>query len=229
MQYLGGKSRVAKCLIAAMGKAEGRFTDLGCGGLSVSVAAARAGYSEIVCVDSNAALIAMYRAAQSGWEPPPAISEADYAAIRQRGDPADPVTAFAAIAASFGGKWWGGYARCNRGFNYVGAGRRRVMANMDALRSASFVCADMTDYLPEGKGTVYADPPYLGTTEYAFSVDHGRLWRHLRKLGAMGNRVFVSEFSAPCDFRPIWVKSMPIGNLARLGSIDKLHMLEIEE
>lgn len=225
MQYLGGKSRVAKTLIALMEPCGGPFVDLCCGGLSVSVAAARAGFGPITCVDANAALICTYRAVQSGWVPPDTLSESEYARLKAANDPTDPLTAFAAIGCSFGGKWWGGYAR-QPGYNFAAGAKKRLASNIEILRAAEFVCADILTYAPSAnRATVYADPPYAGTTGYLCRLDHARFWERMRKLAAVGHRVHVSEFRAPEDFREIWTKPMTQGKLAKPGAIDKLFTL----
>lgn len=84
MQYLGGKSKIAKWLCAAIAPVRrGReFWEPFCGGLSVSVALSESGPGLVS--DANHALIALYRAVAAGWDPPSTVSEDDYKRARAR-------------------------------------------------------------------------------------------------------------------------------------------------
>jgi DNA adenine methylase len=51
---------------------------------------------------------------------------------------------------------------------------------------------------------VYCDPPYKGTATYAeWWFDHDKFWDYVRKISKT-NKVFVSEYSAPQDFKCIY-------------------------
>ena len=48
---------------------------------------------------------------------------------------------------------------------------------------------------------VYCDPPYEGTCGYGMEFDHEEFWNWCRTVASNGNKVFVSEYKAPCDFK----------------------------
>lgn len=48
---------------------------------------------------------------------------------------------------------------------------------------------------------VYCDPPYEGTCGYGMEFDHEEFWDWCRTVASKGNKVFVSEYKAPCDFK----------------------------
>lgn len=51
---------------------------------------------------------------------------------------------------------------------------------------------------------VYCDPPYRWTAEYAeWNFNHDKFWEYIRKISKT-HSVFVSEYSAPSDFRAIY-------------------------
>lgn len=65
-------------------------------------------------------------------------------------------------------------------------------------------------HLPAGSD-IYLDPPYEGTEVYAGSetFDHPRFWAHATDLARQGHRVYVSEYTAPPDWKPILAFSRP--------------------
>jgi len=54
---------------------------------------------------------------------------------------------------------------------------------------------------------IYCDPPYENTTKYKDSFDHAEFWRWCRDKAADGHKVFISEYTAPKDFKCVWSKS----------------------
>lgn len=146
MQYMGGKSRIARYIAeiinntlnggGAFDEIPRRqepysntfgadpqryggacFVSLFCG--SCSVESKVTGYDRIILNDKHKYLIAMLRGVQAGYELPETITEEQYQAIRADKD-ADPVLAgFVGFGCSFGGKWFGGYARNKGGTNYA--------------------------------------------------------------------------------------------------------------
>lgn len=206
MQYLGGKTRLAK-RIAAIVNAERTargasgpvpFWDPFCGGLSVSAELAKLGPG--IVSDTHPALISLYRAVREGWDPPESVTEAEYAAARMLPD-SDPRKAFVGFGCSFGGKWFGGYARQpSTGLNFAATARR-------SLRRMSLPgCAiERLDFLEIEPRTlplvIYADPPYAGTTGYAgvSPFDSARFWDRCVAWERCSVPVFVSEYACPVE------------------------------
>ena len=79
--------------------------------------------------DINTYLISMWKALQNGWKMPEFVTEEQYKDLQQNKDKRDPeLVAFVGFNTSYGGKWFGGYARGknNNGLlrNYTDEGRR---------------------------------------------------------------------------------------------------------
>lgn len=221
MQYFGGKSRIATDIVDVI-KADGhtQAVDMFCGGLSVSVAMAKAGFTKIVAADGNLALIMMYKAYREGWRPPATLSEAEYRELQGKQDPSDPMTAFAGFACSFAAKWFGGYARNTRGDDYVKQatnGLAKKFAILDRVPNLEFNCLRFEDLDPGPSGlAVYADPPYDGTTAYGgmFPWDASQFWA-TANTWAVTNPVYVSEYVAPFEWREVWSKDHYVNTRGR--------------
>lgn len=206
MQYLGGKTRIAKWLVAAMRPSlrDRPWWDAFCGGLSVSLAIADAAGRGGMVTDANPALIALYQAVASGWDPPAVVTEDDYRAARALPD-SDPRKAFVGFGCSFGGKWFGGYARAPKQASrtYAGAARTAVLRDVGALvaRGCEFALANFLDVEPEPTDLViYLDPPYAGTTAYGATgqFDYSRFYQRVAGW-ARHTDVFVSEYAMPAE------------------------------
>jgi DNA adenine methylase len=200
MQYLGGKTRVAKHIAAEIDKVRqpGQLVwDAFCGGLSVSRALLKNG--PVLSTDACAPLIALYRAVQNGWDPPTHVDEATYRAARTLPD-SDPMKAFCGFGCSFGGKWFGGYAAPNPHPGrapYATNARKNLKANTVGLR---FGYLDFFSEVPRALGIVlYLDPPYRATTGYAGAppFDSDAFTRRVQQWADAGNPVFVSEYQLP--------------------------------
>lgn len=204
VQYLGGKTRIAKD-IAAIVNAERRgriFWEPFCGGLSVSVALAKAGPG--IVSDAHPALISLYRGVRAGWKPPETVTEDDYRAARALPD-TDPRKALIGFGCSFGGKWFGGYARQAGGYDYAGGAVRSVRKGVDALAGCEIARLDFLSIAPRPMDLViYADPPYAGTTGYAMAFDHALFWSRVQGWERAGVPVFVSEYACPVPHRVLW-------------------------
>lgn len=121
---------------------------------------------------------------------------------------ADPVLAgFVGFGCSFGGKWFGGYARNKTGTNYAEQSKRSLLKDMATLQDAQFVCGDYRHLCIPQNSVIYADPPYNNTTGYAGDrFDTAEFWIAMRLLADLGHTVFVSEQEAPPDIQCIWEK-----------------------
>jgi len=198
VQYLGGKSRIAKRVAASVNEIRrGRLVwEPFCGGLSVSVALG----GRVLCTDAHPALIALYQAVAAGWDPPATLTEDEYRAARTLPD-SDPRKAFAGFGCSFGGKWFGGYARANESHpkGYAEISRRRILSNVGELvtRGCEFACLDFLAVEPHPiDALIYCDPPYAGTTGYAMTFDVERFRDRVAAWSAFTD-VVVSEYAMP--------------------------------
>lgn len=205
MQYLGGKTRIAKQLAAEIDKIRrpGQWVwDAFCGGLSMTVALSKNGpvYSTDACVP----LIALYRAVQAGWDPPTEVSREQWQAAKALPD-TDPMKAFCGFGCSFGGKWFGGYAHDANGTrnrdgvpsNYALSAKRKLAASAPHVRALDAL--NFLDQEPRpSDGVLYLDPPYAGTTGYdgVTAFDHARFRQRCAEWSAHSH-VFVSEYQMP--------------------------------
>jgi DNA adenine methylase len=202
MRYLGGKFRIAAALAGEVNRiAAGRpVWEPFCGGLNVSARLRGRGLAS----DVDAPLIALYRAIRSGWDPPVELSEGEYRDARNLPDD-NPLKAFAGYGCSFGGKWFGGYARGGVGRNYASGSRKRLLSDVRSLmhRGCRIACLDFLAIEPRPtRFLIYCDPPYRGTTGYKRPFDHELFDRRVAKWSNF-TTVLVSEYSFPTG-REVW-------------------------
>lgn len=128
MRYQGGKSRISAQiarLISARGGA--CFVSLFCG--SCAVESKVQGFSRKILNDKHAYLIAMLRGVQNGYELPELITPDQYQLIKAHKDWDPVLVGFVGFGCSFGGKWFGGYARNATGTNYALQSKRSFGKN----------------------------------------------------------------------------------------------------
>lgn len=219
MQYLGGKSRIAKSISSILLDAKGDRTTyvepfLGAGSVALQVAPL---FDRVVAADVVPDLVMLWRAAVDGWVPPTELTEDDYRQLRH----AEPsaLRGFAGFPCSFGGKWFGGYARDPRGGrNFAESASRSMVKRGQALRGAEIRLSDyreLTDVIGPDS-VVYADPPYAGTTAYAAidGFDSAVFWSEAGRWADAGAAVFVSEYAAPPGWIQVW-EGRPQTSIAR--------------
>ena len=205
MQYLGGKTRIAKQLAAEIDKVRrpGQWVwDAFCGGLSMTKALSVNGpvYSTDACVP----LIALYRAVQAGWDPPSTATREQRDAALDLPD-TDPMKAFLRFGCGFAGNWSSGYAtsaRKDRINGYAHGTRKTLLRDVKNLH---LDCLDFLDQDPRpSDGVLYLDPPYAGTTGYdaVAPFDHARFRQRCAEW-SVHCHVFVSEYEMPLG-RIVW-------------------------
>ena len=165
------------------------------------------GFKRVVCNDRHEYLITMLRGVQSGYDLPESVTEDEYKAVRDNKD-ADPVLAgFVGFGCSFGGKWFGGYARDKVGTNHADKRKKSLLRDMATLSEAEFLCRDYRGVPIPKNAVVYADPPYSNTTGYSVGkFDSEEFWKCMRLIAQTGHTVFISEQTAPDDFVAVWEK-----------------------
>ena len=218
MQYMGGKSRISKQIAEVLNSAIDKntpFVSLFCGSCAIE---SKVQADVKILNDKHPYLIAMWQALQNGWIPPDVVTKEEYYRVKANMDESPALTGFVGFGCSFGGKWWGGYAKDKRGDDYCGQAKRGLLRNyagnakstlakdMSGLQSATFTCLDYHDVeIPDG-AVVYCDPPYANTTGYTVGqFDTNEFWEYMRQLSKRCD-VYISEESAPDDFECIWSK-----------------------
>lgn len=151
-------------------------------------------------------MIELLNGVKNGYELPEQISEEEYKYIREHKDEDKVLSGFVGFGCSFGGKWFGGYARNKTGTNYALQSKRSLLKDMNNLMDAEFICKDYREVeLPNGC-VVYADPPYDNTTGYGKEkFNSEEFWEYMREI-SKEHVVFISEQTAPDDFVSIWEK-----------------------
>ena len=218
MQYLGGKSRISKQISEVINeisrwKVENSirncksnferesncFVSLFCG--SCSVESKIIGFDRKILNDKHKYLIDMLNGVKNGYELPEVITEEEYKYIRNHKDEDPVLTGFVGFGCSFGGKWFGGYARNKTGTNYALQSKKSLLKDMKTLTDAEFICKDYKDVFLPANCVIYADPPYDGTTGYGREkFDSKAFWEYARSV-SQNHLMFISEQSAPCTVR----------------------------
>lgn len=218
MRYMGGKGRIAKQLastILEFSDKRGVYVEPFMGGGAMSEQMVPH-FEEAYLSDAHTDLIMMWEAvANQGWEPPTEVSEERYKALRNADS--SPERGFVGMGGSFGGKWFGGYAR--GGFQASGEPRnhqaesaRAVKRIAQRIEGSNIYVADFAQLpaVPE-LPVIYCDPPYAGTTTYSTEAfDHEHFWAKAEEWANIGAHVFVSEYAAPAGWIAVWEKPLVV-------------------
>ena len=106
-----------------------------------------------------------------------------------------------------------GYAKNTSTRNYYSEAYRNMEKQAPNLKGINFLCQNYWDLSAEDtKGAViYCDPPYQGTKFYGYAnqpkMDYQHFWNWVRDM-SKNNFVFVSEQTAPEDFKAIWTQEV---------------------
>lgn len=169
--------------------------------------------------DKHPYLIKMYQELQKGWEPPTHVSKDQYDYIKNNQDENPALTGFVGFGCSFAGKWFGGYAsdaskNCgNNQRNFCMNAYNSIMEKMIGLsiEDTTFDCKSYEEIIPQNS-IIYCDPPYANTTQYSDVVgnfDSNKFWE-IMKMWSKNNMVFISEYTAPKNFKFIWSKNVKL-------------------
>jgi DNA adenine methylase len=208
MQYVGGKFRIRKELSAYLESVRfGRtFVEPFCGGANITAEMSGSRIASDLCQD----VVMLWNAAAKGWEPPMTISEVEYRDARNL--PPSPYRAFVGFGCSFGGKFFGGYARNKRGDDFAKSARNSILRKARRLQGVSFICGPYNSLSPVDS-LVYCDPPYANTTQgyQSTKFDSQAFWRTMKQWAeSRGNTILVSEYAAPDFAKEVWRKETKI-------------------
>jgi DNA adenine methylase len=201
MQYLGGKAKLRDQIVPIINSIDASiYVEPFCGACWVGE---KVDKKYRILSDANYYLIEMWKALQKGWIPPKTCSEEEYARVRQ--DTSNPALhAFIGIAQSYGGKWWGGYARGKNG-DYTKCGYNACMKRTPNLLTTTFQHKNYSSVFKQAMKVekpmvMYLDPPYAQTTSYAgiLPFDSDIFWKNVR-LVSRKHYVLTSSYEAPAD------------------------------
>ena len=247
MRYLGGKSRTATAIVAAINEhafrhgTPTRWVEPFMGGGSVIVAASRSSAFTTVCAsDINPLVVTYWKAIRDGWVPPTSVTYDEWYDVRNNPEVYPPAyVAHVAYNCSFGGKQWGGYARSMKADgitprNHSDEASRRDAATAKWLSDTLITCSGYSDVL-SGVGlgdVVYCDPPYEGTTGYKTGAfDHASFWSAVQAAADRGALVYVSEYACPEHVNSVVIwsneqsKSVAGGASARPRTVDNVFFI----
>ena len=200
MQYVGGKFRIATKLASYLESVRnGRaFIEPFCGGANITAAMSGKRIASDLCED----VVLLWSAVANGWEPPTQVSEAEYQAAKV--SPPSALRGFIGFGCSFGGKFFGGYARSGAR-NYAMNAHNAIMKKAKNLQGVPFLCREYAECAPINS-LVYCDPPYANTTQgySSTSFDSALFWNTARRWAQEGNTVLVSEYTAPAFANEVW-------------------------
>lgn len=225
MRYMGGKSRISKQIAEVLNSAINKdtpFVSLFCGSCAIE---SKVQADVKIFNDKHLYLIAMWQALQNGWTPPDVVTKEEYYRVKANMDENPALTGFVGFGCSFGGKWWGGYAKDKRGDDYCGQAKRSLLKDLSGVVNATFTYLDYKDVeIPDG-AVVYCDPPYVNTTGYTVGqFDTHEFWDYMRQLSKRCG-VYISEESAPDDFECIWSKE----KIRTLEKSDNVGRVKVEK
>lgn len=210
MRYLGNKTRIAKHIVPIVTRTldnNSWYVEPFVGACGIMQAV---NYRLRVGVDSCPYIIALMRAVQGNWIPP-LITEDEYNAIKAAPEKYEPsLVGFAGYGCSFGGKWFAGFAR--GGYNKDGTPRNHVAESIRNLQKLAtkinqpevvFYCDDYDKFQYQERDVIYCDPPYKTNTKFKEGFDHDKFWAWAVERNKT-NWVYVSEYTAPEDWIPVW-------------------------
>ena len=161
--------------------------------------------------DSNCYLIEMLKALKNGWTPPD-ISHTEYKKIQNNRDEYEKaLVGWVGLMCSYSGKWFGGYAgktktKIGTTRDYQKEALVNVKKQIPNINRVNFICMDYSRMVIPPQSIIYCDPPYKNTTKYKDGFNHDNFWNWVRMNSKNGNYVYVSEYSAPKDFKCVWQK-----------------------
>lgn len=212
MKYMGSKARHAKELLPIIlrNRKEGQwYVEPFVGGANMidKVDGNRIG------ADVNPYLIALlwHCEEQRSHDLPSRIYEEEYTHIRDNKNLySDFIVGHIGFNASFGSKWFGGYARPRKSSGYdrdLICGKNALIKKMPLVKGVTFICSSYDEFKIPPKSIIYCDPPYENTTGYKDKFNHADFWQWCRDKCKEGHEVFISEYNAPSDFVCVWEKS----------------------
>lgn len=234
MRYVGGKGRISKAIattILSMTTERDTYIEPFVGGAAVFEQVAPH-FETAMASDLEPNVVALWQGLHDDtFIPPESVTEAQYARLRDA--PPSAIRGLVGFGGSFGGKFFGGYAR--GGFNgetprnHYGESARSAIKTAEALRGleVGFFHLDYTELAPLRGDVVYCDPPYAATQGYSTGAfDSALFWDTMAAWSSSGARVFVSEYEAPAGWSTVWEapirQSLTMPSQGRAVTVERL-------
>lgn len=230
MWYLGSKSRLSKDLAPII---QSYITEDMKGYIEPFVGGANM-IDKIDCPvrigsDIHPQLIALLQKAKTDVDSiPDNITEEEYKRVKDnKDDYPDWYVGLVGFCASFGAKYFSGYARSSKS-GKVSDSIRALKKQAPKLSEIDFFCDDYKNVLVD-RCVIYCDPPYKNTEGYSSKFDHEEFYDWVR-MTSRTNTVLVSEYNMPDDFTCIFEKehTVTLDSLRESGSkrTEKLFIYE---
>lgn len=223
MRYMGGKFRQSKAIAAnVVPEYEGgAYVEpfVGAFGVAEKIIPAlyEKGCREFRLSDKSAPIYDLWSAVfDRGWKPPDWVSEDEYAHFAKYRHTYidDPMFAWCGHGASFGGKWFGGFARGGakgQSSEKMQLSQKRAMLRKyNAVKPfwehVSLLQQDYSSADVRPDDTVYCDPPYVDRQNPYSSktgFDHALFWNWCR-LKSQSANIYVTEFTVPPDTKLLY-------------------------
>lgn len=163
--------------------------------------------------DTNKYVVAMIKAVGEGWVPPYDVSEHEYNVAKLLPEHmGDETIGFIGIGCSYGGKWFGGYARGNNQTgiprNYAEESAKNILKQQDGFKDAIYTSLSYDKMDIPANSIIYCDPPYANSTKYNREFDSESFWNWCNGMVDIGHTVYVSEYNAPDGWRCVWKKEV---------------------
>ena len=212
MKYVGSKNRISKELAPII---QSYITEDTKGYLEPFVGGANMidkikHYNRIGC-DIHKELIALLNKAKNDVDSiPDEISEEEYKMVKNnKSNYEDWYVGLVGFCATFGAKYFGGYARVKQGNrNMPKEGIKNLKKQVPLLKDIEFKCCNFLD-LPKDKikgYVIYCDIPYKNTTKYSVnSFPYEEFYKWAIEM-SKNNTVLVSEYNMPEMFKCVWEK-----------------------
>lgn len=212
MKYVGSKNRISKDLAPII---QSYITEDTKGYLEPFVGGANMidkinHHNKIGC-DIHRELIALLNKAKNDVNSiPDEISEEEYKIVKDnKSSYEDWYVGLVGFCATFGAKYFGGYARDKQGDrNIPKEGIRNLKKQAPNLKDIKFKCCSFLD-LPKDKikgYVIYCDIPYKGTTKYKTEEFPYEKFYEWAKEMSIHNTILISEYNMPDEFECIWEK-----------------------
>lgn len=213
MQYLGSKNKISKEIAPIIQKC---INDNGVDFYLEPFIGGANMIDKIKCkhrigCDIHKELIALLEYASAGNQLPQTITEQEYIRVKDNKERFYPWrVGLVGFCATFGAKYFGGYARGNDTRDRTNEAIRNLSKQIPNLKNVTFLNKSYLDLKRENikNFVIYCDPPYANTTEYKHGdFDSNKFWDWVRDI-SKDNFVFISEYNAPDDFECIWSKEV---------------------
>ena len=227
MIYMGSKNKIASEIIPFMlpyFKKYDKYVEPFCGGCNMidKISPKIKRYAN----DSNRYLIALLKYVSDETAPalPGIITKDEYDKVNAEKDKyPDWYVGYIGFICSFRGKFFNGYMSTRTHWttgkdrNYQEESISNLSCQIPFLKGIKFSNMNYRDLPDISNSVIYCDPPYAGTTKYKVPFDYEEFWDWCRKM-SLKNKIFISEYHAPDDFKCIWTKRV---NVSLSGSNSK--------